>query len=155
MAGDVIGPAHVHGAPAEGGSVAAVRDLDQMLGQMLPVLRSGRYVFTTPTGALPPTVLPVMTFSEDEGTTAILTQQEADELNLAYDVVLAWITLRVHSALDAVGLTATVSAALTNAGISCNVVAAAFHDHLFVPAESADHAVEVLQVLAHSRTAPL
>ena len=119
-----------------------------MLAQLQPELRSGRYVFATPAGPLPPTVRPVMTFSEDEGPTAILTQQEADELRLAYDLVLAWITLRVRSALDGVGLTAAVSRALTDVGISCNVVAAAFHDHLFVPAESADRAVQVLQALS-------
>ena len=122
-----------------------------MLAQMRPVLRPGRYVFTTPAGPLPPTAHPVMTFTEDEGPTAILTQHEADELDLAYDLVLGWITLRVHSALGGVGLTAAVSRALTDAGISCNVVAAAFHDHLFVPAESAEQAVRVLQALSPSR----
>ncbi len=122
-----------------------------MLAHMLPELRPGRYVFTTPDGPLPPTAHPVMTFTEDEGPTAILTQQEADSLHLGYDLVLAWITLRVHSALGGVGLTAAVSRALADAGISCNVVAAAFHDHLFVPAESADQAVLALQALSRSR----
>jgi hypothetical protein len=53
----------------------------------------------------------------------------------------------VHSDLQAVGLTAAVAAALAEAGISCNVVAAAHHDHLFVPVESASQAIAVLQAL--------
>ena len=60
----------------------------------------------------------------------------------------AWITLRVHSDRHAVGLTAAFATALGQAGISCNVVAAAYHDHLFVAADAADRAVAVLQELA-------
>lgn len=59
----------------------------------------------------------------------------------------AWITLTVHSDLQAVGLTAAVATSLADAGISCNVVAAAHHDHLFVPVESAGLAIAVLQAL--------
>jgi hypothetical protein len=67
---------------------------------------------------------------------------------LEYHFTAAWITLRVHSALDAVGLTAAVSLALTDAGISCNVVAGFHHDHLFVPHTRAADAVRVLEALA-------
>jgi len=42
------------------------------------------------------------------------------------------ITLRVSSALEKIGPTAAVSPALADARISCNVVAGAAHDHLFV-----------------------
>ena len=59
----------------------------------------------------------------------------------------AWITLEVHSDLNAVGLTAAVSGALARAGISCNVVAAACHDHLFVPVEAAPAALACLESL--------
>ncbi len=56
----------------------------------------------------------------------------------------SWITLRVHSALEAVGLTAAFSAALSREGISANVVAGYFHDHLFVPEDRRDDAMRVL-----------
>ena len=53
-------------------------------------------------------------------------------------------------ALEAVGLTAAVSQALAQAGISCNIVAGYYHDHLFVPADEAKRALEVLEALARS-----
>jgi hypothetical protein len=128
--------------------MAVLRDLRQMLGQLQPRQRPGRYVFTT-VGSVPPAgVRPVMTFTEDEGLTVIISQDEADAAGLAYDLVTEWITLTVSSALDGVGLTAAVSAALTRAGISCNVVAATYHDHLFVPAGRAAEAVAILGELA-------
>jgi uncharacterized protein len=55
--------------------------------------------------------------------------------------------LTVNSALEAVGLTAAFATALGNSGISCNVVAGACHDHIFVPLELADAAMHVLHLL--------
>jgi uncharacterized protein len=62
----------------------------------------------------------------------------------------AWITLNVHSDLAAVGLTAAFSGALGQAGISCNVVAGVHHDHLFVPIDQAQRAMEALHALSRS-----
>jgi hypothetical protein len=59
----------------------------------------------------------------------------------------AWITLTVHSDLNAVGLTAAFARALGEANISCNVIAAAYHDHIFVPVEEGERAVNVLREL--------
>jgi len=63
------------------------------------------------------------------------------------------ITLDIHSSLEAVGLTAAFATALGNEGISANVVAAYYHDHIFVPAVDAGRAVAALQALsqAHAR----
>ena len=84
------------------------------------------------------------TVREDEGLSVVLRRERADALGLAYDYVAAWITLRVHSALDAVGVTAAVSTALAAAGLSCNVIAGYHHDHLLVPADRTDEALAVL-----------
>lgn len=123
-------------------------DLRTLLSGMRPLLRPGRYVFTTVTGDVPEGTAPVVTVAEEEGLTLVVTQEEADTAGLAYDYVAGWITLRVHSALDAVGLTAEVSRALAGAGLSCNVVAGFHHDHLFVPYDHAERAVEVLGALS-------
>ena len=90
---------------------------------------------------------PIATVREDEGLTLVVSQAEADAAGLSYEAPQAWITLRVHSSLAAVGMTAAVSAALTQEGISCNVVAAVHHDHIFVPLERGAEARQVLAAL--------
>jgi uncharacterized protein len=125
-----------------------VRDRDRMVAGMRPLLRPGSYVFVTVPGGVPDGVTPVMSFAEDEGLSLIVARTQADAAGLAYDLVTAWITLRVNSALDGVGLTAAVSGVLAEAGISCNVVAATHHDHLFVPEPAAAEAVRLLEALA-------
>jgi uncharacterized protein len=87
------------------------------------------------------------TVTEDEGVTVVLRRADADRLAVPYDWVGSWITLRVHSALEAVGLTAAVSTALAQAGFSCNVLAGFHHDHLLVPADRATEALAVLRSL--------
>ncbi|MBT2364247.1 ACT domain-containing protein [Streptomyces sp. ISL-10] len=123
-------------------------DLPKLLSGMRPVLKAGRYVFTTVEDRVPSGITPVVTVAEDEGLTLVVRREEADAARLAYDYVAGWITLRVHSALEAVGLTAVVARELADAGLSCNVVAGFHHDHLFVPYEHADRAVAVLEDLA-------
>jgi hypothetical protein len=71
-------------------------------------------------------------------------------MNLAYSFVSAWITLTVHSSLESVGLTAAFSTALANKGISCNVVAAYYHDHIFVNLKDAPGAMQVLESISRS-----
>ena len=66
--------------------------------------------------------------------------------------IAAMITLSVHSSLDAVGLTAAFAGRPATGGISCNVVAGYFHDHLFVPIDTADLAVNLLRDLAKKHT---
>jgi hypothetical protein len=128
--------------------MAGENDLVRLLGGMRPRLNPGRYVFTTVPGGPPQGVSPVVTVAEEEGTTLVLRQAEADAAGLPYDYIAGWITLRVHSALDAVGLTAALAAELARAGLSCNVVAGFHHDHLFVPEERAAEAVALLEALA-------
>ncbi|MGW1373656.1 ACT domain-containing protein [Streptomyces sp. NPDC002446] len=124
------------------------RDLEVLLSGMRPELNEGRYVFTSVPGAVPEGLTPVVTVAEPEGLTLVVRQEEADRAGLAYDYVAGWITLRVHSALDAVGLTAAVATALARAGLSCNVVAGFHHDHLFVPYDAAAEALRHLRELA-------
>ncbi|MCY1247953.1 ACT domain protein [compost metagenome] len=115
---------------------------------MKPELNDGDYVFCTLAPGMRLDVEVLGSFREKEGLTVILERSQAQALGLQYSYVAAWITLTVHSALDAVGLTAAFATALGNAGISCNVIAAYYHDHIFVAKEDAQRAVEVLQALA-------
>jgi uncharacterized protein len=131
--------------------MSGLEDLAQLLEAMEPELQPGRYVFTTTT-RVPDTANPVVLVREAEGVTLVLDQDQADRFGLPYDFIAAMITLRVHSSLDAVGLTAAVAEQLASGGISCNVVAGSFHDHLFVPIHKADQAVDLLRDFAKSQT---
>lgn len=126
-------------------------NLTKLLQDMKPELHEGEYVFclidSMETGLA---YDPVCLFQEKEGVTAILNRPTADSVNIPYSTVFAWITLTVHSSLEAVGLTAAVSRALTMANISCNVVAAYHHDHIFVPAKDAGRAMQALIALTEA-----
>ncbi|WP_271409054.1 ACT domain-containing protein [Pseudomonas sp. Q1-7] len=123
--------------------------LSTLIREMSPTLNPGQYVFCTLDDAAQlQGCVPLGSFREREGLTAILERGEAERLGLAYDFVAAWITLEVHSALSAVGLTAAFAGALAQAGISCNVVAGYFHDHLFVASTDAERALSTLRALA-------
>lgn len=126
-----------------------VSNLAALLQSMHPMLNPGVYVFTSvPAGADLGALEPIATFREPEGLTLIVEEGQARQADLPVLFRAAWITLTVHSDLQAVGLTAAVAAALAEAGIACNVVAAAFHDHLFVPVEAGERALAVLQAMA-------
>ncbi len=116
---------------------------------MRPELKSDAYVFcTVGDDYVFDNKIVRCFFKEEEGITLILSKQDADHLNLKYTYVAAWITLKVHSSLAAIGFTAAFSSALSNHGISCNVVAAFYHDHIFVPYLDATKAMRVLQSLS-------
>jgi uncharacterized protein len=132
---------HNEGMPAE-------TDLETLIASMSPMPREGSFVFVTVPFDVGVGIRAEATVAEAEGLTLVLTQQDADARALPYDVVMAWITLQVHSSLSAVGLTAAFSSALAAAGISCNVLAGVYHDHLLVPVGDLERAVMVLGELA-------
>ena len=128
-----------------------ITDLVQLLREMKPALADGDYVYcTVPDIDLRPwlDLDPIGTFREEEGLTLILPASVAAANALDASAPLAMITLTVHSSLAAVGLTAAVATALAREGISANVVAAFYHDHVFIPAEDADRALTVLEALS-------
>ena len=87
---------------------------------------------------------PIGIFHEKEGVTFILEQQDAVNKKIHYQSVYRLITLNVQSSLDAVGLTAAFSAKLAEKNISANVVTAYYHDHIFVPEEKAEQALNAI-----------
>ncbi len=126
--------------------MTGITDLEVLLREMRPNLRPDEYVYcSVPAGDVSWLSLsPLGYFREDEGQTLILEREAADKAGLTYGPVMRCITLTVHSALEAVGLTAAVAVALTRHGISANVVAAYHHDHIFVPAQDAERALAAL-----------
>lgn len=123
--------------------MSGIDDLELLLAGMSPRLNDGCYVWAS-VPSIPMGVTPVATIVEDEGISIVVDEATATNLRLDAEYRSAWITLEVHSSLAAVGLTAAFSTALADAGISCNVVAGAKHDHLFVPYEERDRALQVL-----------
>jgi hypothetical protein len=106
----------------------------------------GRFVFcTVEDGALAAEAL--ATFREEEGLSVLLPVARVEALGLPVESPMRQITLRVHSALEGVGLTAAVAGVLADAGIACNMIAARLHDHAFVPEARAEEALALLQAL--------
>ncbi len=123
-------------------------DLEELLADLRPERRPGAYVFVVaPDRRAVPAVDVLASVLEPEGLTLVASQEQADRAGLDYEFVAGWITLRVHSALAAVGLTAAVSGALAGAGISCNLLAGYHHDHLLVPLDRVEEALGVLDEL--------
>lgn len=127
--------------------MAGETDLSRMLATLDVSRRPDTYTFVT--GEWPP-LAPVAaaTIGEDEGPTYVVTVEQARSVGAPVEFEAIWLSLTVHSALEAVGLTAAFSGALATAGIACNVLAGYHHDHLLVPAELADEAIAVLGSLS-------
>ncbi|MCD2188277.1 ACT domain-containing protein [Actinomycetospora soli] len=122
-------------------------DLARMLASLDAVVRDGEFVYATVAAGHPATARAHAVVVEEEGVTLVLPRPDADALGVPYGFVAAWLTLTVHSSLEAVGLTAAFSRVLADAGISCNVLAGVHHDHLLVPAHERDRALAALRSL--------
>ena len=127
--------------------MAGILEIDTLLKSMSPAIQNGEFVFCTVDGRIASYVQlnPLATFVEAEGLTMIVSVEAADKAQLSYEGKFKQITLTVHSSLEAVGLTAAVANKLTEKGISANVVAAYYHDHIFVQSEKAEEALLALQ----------
>ncbi|MGD8113084.1 ACT domain-containing protein [Vibrio sp. TRT 17S01] len=127
--------------------MSGITDLDELLRSMSPKLVESEFVFCTVSGVLADYVdlNPVATFIESEGLTLVLEKSVAEIAGLPFDGVYSQITLTVHSSLEAVGLTAAVANKLASKGISANVIAAHYHDHIFVQSGKAEAAVSALE----------
>jgi hypothetical protein len=129
--------------------VKAGKDIHQLVKSMKPKIHVGNFVFCTVKELTQVDITDILFFfREEEAITIILKKEIAEKLHLEYPFIASWITLSVHSSLDTVGFTAAFSKALTNAGISCNVVAGYFHDHLFVDKKDAGKAMAVLNTFS-------
>lgn len=133
--------------------MTGITDLDTLPASMAPELQAGEFVFCSlPHGKeLLKDVAALATFVEREGLTLVVDTAAAARLNCVKSAPMRQISLTVHSSLEAVGLTAAAAAALARNGISANVIAAFYHDHIFVSAADADRAVAALGALSAER----
>ena len=131
--------------------VTGERELKKLLERISPELMDGEYVFCTFRDARygdNSDLEPVAAVSESEGLTLVVPKRRADSSGCRYASVFKRITLNIHSSLDAVGLTAAFSTKLAECGISANVIAGFYHDHIFVQSEFAERALAALEELA-------
>ena len=131
--------------------MAGITDLTELLVNLQPELSFTRYIFccteNTNLDAIA-SMSPLATFREEEGMTFILSYESAVQHNIEINNVYRCITLKVHSSLEAVGLTAVVASELAKHGISANVMAGFYHDHIFVNENNAEQAMLALTELS-------
>ncbi|HHF2906795.1 TPA: ACT domain-containing protein [Vibrio diabolicus] len=127
--------------------MSGITDLDELLRSMRPKLLKAEFVFCTVSGSLEEycKLNPVATFMELEGLTLVLEKSVPEKTGLSFEGSYSQITLTVHSSLEAVGFTAAVATKLASKGISANVIAAYYHDHVFVQTSKAEAAISALE----------
>ena len=124
------------------------QDLGRLLATLDPHLHPEVLVYASVDPGVPlPAVDAFAVIAEEEGTTLVLRAVDAEAVELSPEFPCRRIELRVHSSLDAVGMTAAFATALADHGISANVIAGLRHDHLLVPVDDAERALAVLRDL--------
>ena len=147
---------------ASGGELS----LSHLLATLTVVLNPETYVFATlPTSSFNTNdfsipLADILLFFREPCTASSSQDPSSDQITLILRQNLAtsddvpstypcrMITCNIHSSLSAVGFMAVLARRLTDAGVSVNPVSGYFHDHLFVPVEMAELAVEVLEGIA-------
>ncbi len=123
-------------------------DLATLLASMSPALQEGEYVFCSFKNSCygdHSELQPLAAYQEKEGLTLVIPRSRADDRQLEYTSTYRVISLGVHSSLEAVGLTAAFATKLADHGISANVFAGYYHDHVFVDVKDAEQALLALQ----------
>ena len=130
--------------------MSGIKALDELLKSISPTVQPGEFVFCTVNKNYGDysELNPIASFIEPEGLTLVLPVMKAEQAGLTFEGTYKQITLMVHSSLAAVGLTAAVANKLASYHISANVIAAYYHDHIFVPSSKVEQAIIALKELA-------
>tara|TARA_B100000214_G_scaffold63798_1_gene42005 strand:- start:11255 stop:11656 length:402 start_codon:yes stop_codon:yes gene_type:complete len=133
--------------------MSAKKDLQDILKAINPSLVDEFFIFMTskePINNLVNSLNPIAMFIENEGSTLVITKEIADRNSIHYDAVFKCISLGVHSSLESSGLIAIISGELSKQDIPANVFAGYFHDHIFVPSNKAEKALEIISSIRSS-----
>ena len=129
--------------------MASDQSCQELLANLNPPLCPDPWVFSLVAGGAPQLPEDRSVFAlirEEEGLTAIRRAAPSDDPETL--PLFARITLQVYSDLEAVGLTAAVSGALAGQNLCANMVAGLNHDHLFVPYQRRDEALQCLKQIS-------
>lgn len=131
-------------------AITGEKSLQTLLRSMRPVLLDGTYAYISvpKDKPIPAKLSPLMTFREPEGWSLLLEQKEAMTSGYVPQFLCRGISLNVHSSLYAVGFLAAIADRLAKASISINIASAYYRDYLFVPADRAEAALQLLKKLA-------
>ncbi len=123
--------------------------VERLLKNMNPEINMGEYVFCTVDNLKKINFTDLVAYiKEKEGFTLVMEKNKAISLGLDFRFTSSWITLNVHSSLDAIGFNSIISNSLTENKISCNLIAGFYHDHLFVNKKDAKRAINILKILS-------
>lgn len=126
-------------------AVPGETDLDKMLASLQVERRPGVFTYVAVTDPTPELRAAAHGMVIESGTTTLVLPVDTAELaGLPVDIELAWLSLTVQSSLEAVGLTAAFAATLGKHDIPCNVLAGYHHDHILVPVDMAQRAIDAL-----------
>lgn len=130
--------------------MAGETQLEELLLSMNPTLHAEAYGIVLDAQNIFPKSKAFAVIAEEEGVTIIATIEALQGAEIVAPSKWARITLTIHSSLDAVGLTAAFATALKDVGISANVIAGFYHDHIFVPWGKGKEAVNALNLLSRA-----
>lgn len=125
--------------------------LQDLIRQLSPTLDSTTYVYCTVAQAKYGELAklePIVSIAELEGLTLVIPLEQAKAEGLDYYRIFRRVTLEGHSSLEALGLTSVVTSLLAERGITTNVIAGFYHDHMFIPSDRIDEAMAALKDLA-------
>ena len=126
------------------------KDLLKLLENLSPSMSEDEYIFCTFQDSTCDNFTdlePFASVKEKEGMSLVLERKMAERAGIKFESIFRCISLGIHSDLTSIGLTAKISSALSENGISSNLIAGYFHDHVLVPSYQAESALEVLNKL--------
>jgi hypothetical protein len=128
--------------------MSGITDLQETLNSIKVTCDDVEYGFASIENASTIDATKVLATFQENGRLAIIAPAKYLKNNdIDHEGPYAKLTIDIHTSLELVGLTAVMATTLAEHGISANVVAAFYHDHVFVQYALKDKAKELLKSL--------